>query len=124
MLPRLWLMNRMAERWRCRSSRTRSSTAASTVTSRPVVGSSMADRAQRRVVERDEVAPLEEDAPARDAAVAAQVAHDRERHRRLAAARLAHEAERLAGAELEVEPGEHQHLARARGIGDAQALDV
>ena len=40
-VPRLWLMKRTDVPWRRRSSRTRSSTAASTVTSRPVVGSSM-----------------------------------------------------------------------------------
>jgi hypothetical protein len=58
-----------------------------------------ADRAQRRIVQRREVAPLEHDPPARDPPGAAEIAHDRERHRRLAAPRLAHEAERLAGAQ-------------------------
>ena len=81
-------------------------------------------RAQRAVVERDEVAALEEDAPGRDVPGPPQVAHDRERHRRFAAAGLADEAERFARTQREVEPREHRHLAGARCVRDAQSLDV
>ena len=40
MMPRLWAISRIAASLSCRSVRTRSSTSASTVASRPVVGSS------------------------------------------------------------------------------------
>src|SRR5881628_705582 len=83
-----------------------------------------ADRAQRGGVERGEIAALEEEATARDPPGPPEVAHDRQRHRRLAAAGLADEPERLAGVEPEAEPGDHGHLAGARRIGDAEVLDV
>ena len=56
------------------------------------------------------------DRPARDAAVARQVADDRERGRRLAAAGLADEPVRLAARRSRTRPAQHRSVAcRARG---------
>jgi len=82
------------------------------------------DRAKTRFVQGRQIAALEADAAADDPAGAPEIAHDRQRHGRLAAAGLADEAERLAGVQPKAEPGNHRHLAGARRVGDAEILDV
>ena len=81
-------------------------------------------RAELFVVERGEVAPLEEDAAAHEAAGPPQVAHDRERDGGLAAAGLADEAHGLARAHAEAQRGNDRHLAGARGVGDADVPEL
>ncbi len=83
-----------------------------------------AHRAQRSSVERGEIAPLEEDAAAHEAAGPPQVPHDRERDGGLATAGLAHETHGLARVHAEAERGDDRHLAAARGVGDADALEL
>jgi hypothetical protein len=55
------------------------------------------------LVEGQQIAPLEEDVPARDAARRLDEPHDRQRRYRLAAARFADKAQRLARADLEAD---------------------
>ena len=64
--------------------------------------------------------PLKQDRARHDRAVLAQIAHDGERHGRLAAAGLADDAHGLARHDREVEVDHGRDLALAREIGDAR----
>ena len=81
-----------------------------------------AQLAQLLLAHRGHVAALEPDLAGHDAAVLAQVLHDGERHGRLAAARFADDADRLARHDGQVEVDHRGDLARAREVGDAQIL--
>ena len=63
------------------------------------------------------------DRAARHAAVAREVANDRERRRRLAAARLADEAVALLLADLEVDAAQDLPVAPADAVDDLEVLD-
>src|SRR5262249_4226394 len=83
-----------------------------------------ANRAKAGVVQGGQLPPLEADAAAGDPTGAAEIAHDRERDRRLAAARLADEPERVARAQREADAGDDDRLAGARGVPDAEVANV
>ena len=83
-----------------------------------------ADRAQPRLAQGRQLTPLEANAAAGDPAGAPQIAHDRQRDRRLAAAGLADEPERFAGLQLEADAGDHDRLAGACRVRDAEVADV
>ena len=83
-----------------------------------------ADRAQPGFVQRRQLAPLEANAAAGDPAGAPEIAHDRERDRRLAAAGFADEPERFAGVQPEADAGDDERLAGARGVRDAEVADI
>ena len=84
----------------------------------------LAELAQLALVQREHVASVHLDLAAGHLAVARQVADDPERDRRLAAARLAHEAERLASPDPEADVAHHAHRPSADSVGDLEALDV
>ena len=67
-----------------------------------------------------DVAPLEQDLAADDAAVLPHEIHDGERDGRFAATGLAHDAMRLAGHEREIEVDDGRDLSGARVIGDRE----
>ncbi len=66
---------------------------------------------------------FEQDMPVRDKAVWPEEVHDREGHRALAAARLAHEAEVLALADVERDVPDRVDMPLARLVADRQVLD-
>src|SRR5882672_499086 len=82
-----------------------------------------ADRLHLALAERHEIASLEPQAAARDSTRRLHQPHDRQRGHRLAAARLADEAERLARADLEahIVDGGHRSIRRVEDGG--QMLD-
>src|SRR5262249_38113828 len=82
------------------------------------------NRPQRRVAQRRQIAALEEDLAAADATGASQVAHDRQRDRRLTAAGLADEPESLASIERQAEVGDHGQLTGARAVDDLEMANV
>ncbi len=79
--------------------------------------------AQGVVVERRHVASLEEDAARGEPAGAAEVAHDRERHRRFAATGFPDEAEGFTGLDGEAEAGNDIGLAGAQEERDPRVLE-
>ena len=62
------------------------------------------------------------DAAGGDPAVARQVAHDRQRHRRLAAAGFADQPVGLAARDGEVDLAQHRQIAAAHPVGDVEVL--
>ena len=70
------------------------------------------------------VAAFEQDAAAGEPPGAAEITHDRERDRRLAAAGLADQSDRLALRQLEADAGNDVDLAGAREIGDAGVVEL
>ena len=84
---------------------------------------SAAEPPQCLAVRRDQIAALEQDLSARDGAVAAQIAHDRHDQRGLAAAGLAHQAKRLARADLQGELGNGRDRSAHRGVFHAKVAD-
>ena len=81
-----------------------------------------ADRPQLALVHPREVAPLEEDPASHQPPRRAEVADDGERHRRLAASRLADQPDRLSGVDGQAERGDDVELPRPREVGDADAV--
>jgi hypothetical protein len=79
-----------------------------------------ADLSQLLLVHGRHVAALEKNLPAGDAAVAAEILHDGERHGRLAAAGLADNAVRLARHEFQVEIDDRGDLAGAGKVRDGE----
>ena len=75
------------------------------------------------VRERGHVPPLEPDRAAGDPPDARQVAHHRQRHRRFAATRFAHEAHRLSGHHLAGEVHDCRDFTGSGEERDAQAVD-
>ena len=82
-----------------------------------------ADPAQLGVRHGGELAPLEADRSGDDPPRLAEIAHHRQRHRRLAAARLADEPERLAGRDRRGEVHHRRDFRQAGEEGDRQVLD-
>ncbi len=82
-----------------------------------------AQHAQLVVIERRHVATLEQDAARGEAAGAAEIAHDGERHGRLAAAGLADEPERLARPYFEAEAGNDIGFTGAQEKRDTRLLE-
>ena len=82
------------------------------------------EAAQLVGVQRAEVAALEGDTAADDAAVVAQVPHDGQGHRRLAAARFADQADAFPRLQGQREVLDCRDLAGAGKVGNAEALDV
>ena len=78
--------------------------------------------AQLAFGQRGDVAPLEEDAPADHPAGPAEIPHDGQRHRRLAAPGFADQAHRLAPRELEAQAGNDIGLSSAGEIRDPDVL--
>ena len=83
-----------------------------------------ADLAQLAVGRAHQVLALEQDVAADDPAVAPEEIHDAEGDGALAAARLAHDAERLRALDVEADPAHGRHIALARLVGDRQVVDV
>ncbi len=71
----------------------------------------------------DEVVPLQQYAPLRDGAVAAEIAHDRHQQGGFAAAGLAHKSETLARLDIEREIRDYHQPPRRGPVLDAQVLD-
>jgi hypothetical protein len=80
--------------------------------------------AQVGAAERERIAAVDGDRPGAHAAVARQVAHERERHRRLARAGLAHQAVRLAPADAERHVAQHRAILPAHPVDDVDVCDV
>ena len=78
---------------------------------------------KRRAGRREHVLVPEHDPARLHLGVVGQVAHERHRHRRLAAARLAHEAVGLAGADRERDVVEHAQQPAATPVGDREPFD-
>ena len=78
---------------------------------------------QRGAAERQHVAAVDGDPSARDTAVAGQVAHHGQRHRRLPAARFADEAERLPRPDAERDVAQHERVLAADAVADVDVLD-
>ena len=72
----------------------------------------------------EQVVAGEPDAAALDDRVRRQVAHERHRHRRLAAARLADEPVRLAGTDRERQVGDHAQRPAPAAVADGEAVDL
>ena len=72
---------------------------------------------------RGDVAPLEDDPPAHDSPGPAQIAHDAEGDRRLAASGFADQAHGLAGSEREGQAGDDIDLAGPAEVRDAGILE-
>ena len=83
-----------------------------------------ADRAQLLVRQREQVAAAEHRRALRDAAVARQDPEQRERGDALAAARLADDAERLAGRDVEGDPVDGVDEPALRPEPDVQVVDA
>jgi len=83
-----------------------------------------AQLAQRLVAHRRDVVAADQRAPARDVAVARQVADRGEGRRRLAAARLADEAVGLARLDLERDAAQDGPQHAADVVGDLEVLDL
>src|SRR6185437_5755707 len=76
-----------------------------------------------RLVGAHEIASLEQDLPGGDAAVAAEIAHQRHDEGRLAAPRFADKAEALAGHDVEREARDRRDDAARRPVLDADVPD-
>ena len=73
-------------------------------------------------LEREDVVPVEEDAPL-DLRLRRVQPKDRSRDRRLPAARLAREAEDLSSIDLDVDAADGGHVAALRAVRDPEIAD-
>ena len=83
-----------------------------------------AQAAHLGLAHRQQVLAVRADRAGDDAPVPRQVAHDRERGRRLAAARLADEPVRLALLDRDREPAEHRPVDAADAVDDLEVLEL
>ncbi len=79
--------------------------------------------AELLVVQRQDVAAVDRDRAGAHPSVARQVAHDRQRHRRLSGPRLAHEPVGLAARDVEADVAQHPLVLAPHAVGDIHPVD-